>query len=523
MFAQCPADVILVTSAYLDTPSLLQLRSVNHVLHDIVTPSVLQYVHLSLTQIRGTEAEDVTKRLQTCSTPLPNFYQSARHLKVKIDGWYIRRYVPDELLPDLWKTLSLLQSLISVEFAWKYGYDDDEETRIRVQNIRSQVASAIMKATGSRLEKLTIHPPIGELDIPKPFLHVQGLIEFGIDYEQSGWGCDESSESDGEEAGSKAQGGPPTCDCKALPVDTDIAGILAANPTLQDLRIVHGCLGKGYPAKALFTSQLSDLRSITMEGLSTWGIETLLPAPSFQNLRHVNIMSSYQYHPVDPLWASMKAAGTILETLVTAQISSSLIDFLASFSGLRNLKIDDIITDSSCSSPKITSSFFDLALPRHFSTLESFSLSYGGNVKQIPGWDFDPVLWSSFLPKMTALKSLHIPPYAPEGSQAAQIAARYQTVIDTVQLVPNLELLQIHWPDRIHGCGTGRMKWVRSCVATLDETVKDLRCDGEVAKPKTLRLFNGIHRAIASGGSSWRYALPKMSGSEWSISDRFPA
>lgn len=253
-----------------------------------------------------------------------------------------------------------------------------------------------------------------------------------------------------------------------------------------------------------------NLQSITIDGANPRGVKHPLPAQALRNLRHVEIFSNYEHFSMNLLWSSMKAAGTRLDTLTTAQVSLKLVDYLASYSGLKYLKIYDIITHSSCSSSEVTSSFFNRALPRHTSTLESLSLSYTANTRQIRGWDFYPASWDPLLPRMSALKSLHIPPYRPGPTAfietASMIASQYQTVLDSVQLAPNLEVLEIYWPSQTFDSETTRENWERKLERILRRVVPELTCTGDRPRPKELRLFNGTYCATRpNGGFHWKY------------------
>ncbi|TFK71983.1 hypothetical protein BDN72DRAFT_836910 [Pluteus cervinus] len=507
----CPSDIILTISSYLDNSTNLQLRLLSRSLHDSVTPTALRHAYLAFNKLKIQESENL---IQTCRSRLPNLSRYVQHLTTDVQGWYIARHVPEESLPDLWEILSSFTSLKSLTMSWKFGIEVDPETEVRIRDMQVGIASALMKATGGRLETLIIHPPSGELLIPKPLLDVRGLVEFEVVYERDAWFCNRTKPTDGEPEHS--------CKCRLGALTTALESILPSNPGLETLTLVCGCNGTGYPIQHVFLPQMTNLHSISMRGLNPTSISTLVPPGALRNIRHVDFQSDHWAFNLDPLWKSMKAAGTTLESLSTAQVSLDLVEFIASFSGLNKLKLFNIQSGELSSSEKITSTFWDIALPRHAPTLEMLSISWMIDVDHIPGWAFNRIAWTPILSKMVMLKSLHIhpdpstmPSYSTHTDSVPMVASSYQAILDAVQVLPSLESLEIYWSTRSFGPAR-KSVWIKASRKVLGEAAKRLWCAGETLRPMELCLFNEKYFASVveqeeGGEVFWTYRPSKAS------------
>ena len=78
-------------------------------------------------------------------------------------------------------------------------------------------------------------------------------------------------------------------------------------------------------------------------------------------------------HPRD-IWSTFIGSGIQLEELVHNTTTTSLIDYLSSYSGLKKLKLSVSQFTNASSSDEAATRFFNDVLPRHVETLESLSL-----------------------------------------------------------------------------------------------------------------------------------------------------
>jgi len=78
-------------------------------------------------------------------------------------------------------------------------------------------------------------------------------------------------------------------------------------------------------------------------------------------------------HPRD-IWSTFTGSGIQLEELVHNTTTTSLIDYLSTYSGLKKLKLSVSPFLNGSSSDTAATRFFNDVLPRHFETLENLSL-----------------------------------------------------------------------------------------------------------------------------------------------------
>ncbi|KAF8645430.1 hypothetical protein AX16_007824 [Volvariella volvacea WC 439] len=530
-----PADIIESIANHLDLSSLKVLRLISHDFHDLFSSIALRNVAF---RINGSE-EDVPRLLEACSKPLTGLYRYGRHLTVHTNGWYVARYVDEEGIQGLYKTIEQFRNLTSFKMEWQSGYDDKEETTVRVHEIQERVVEAVHKATEGKLDRLIILPWNQKgYDFPQQLKEFKGLRELEFTLHQYGWGCRRLNRF----------GDSPTQDdwnepheCIPQSYRDALRSIVCNNPELEAFKLKQGCAINSHDASKLFIhddghGKILALRTLSMRGVRFPNIIEAQHSP-FAYLRHLEVLTQYNILPLDNLWKSLEVVGAALETLETHQVTLPLCSYLASYSGLRRLTIRDLGDESECVDPRVTTSFFNSSLSRHAASLTTLHVSFRVDVDYLDGWSFTPKLWMPALQSLTALRSLHLYPgqearfnfaeleqggvqverqgSGDEGERRSnrgsktgrRLKARllpliqnYQEVLDHVGSLDQLQILEIIWPDETWGCGTGYMGWLNQSTKDISEVAQELRSSSGV--PKELVLLSG------------RYSARKVKGDE---------
>ncbi|KAF8663654.1 hypothetical protein AX16_000896 [Volvariella volvacea WC 439] len=531
-FTSTPPDLILTIAEFLDITSLQQLRLLNHDLNAIVSPLALRNICFALAD----SEEKIQKLLECCSQPLPALWEYGRHLTIRTMGRYVAaQYVDKERISGLYNTIEQFKHLNSFEIRWEQGYDS-EETNKFVYDIQESVTKAVLKATGGKVGRLNIKPWISwAVPLPSGLTGFVGLEHLAFVVKQ--WECSMLNDvfSDGGVWSDERK--RHTC---IQPGYKDaLQSLIRNNPTLKTMELRQGCVTDFYDAWALFvgspnsTAQplLQDLRTLIINGVTFPHVISSQMSP-FLHLEHLEVQSTYRVTPLDNLWLSLQAAGTLLKTLKTHQVSLSLVSYLALYSGLQHLVIQDIQGLPACHSPEVTSKFFQEVLPRHSSSLIQLSISFETGITYLEGWSFTPGLWMPALRSLNQLKSLRLYPGNEErfreleprspatgvggedrkqelDDKYAALTRNYQEVLDCVGSLQHLESLEIVLPGRRWGwCGTGRLRWALHSRKILGEVVKRLRSERDV--PRELILFSGRYDAKKdedSQGGGWQYVL----------------
>jgi hypothetical protein len=129
----------------------------------------------------------------------------------------------------------------------------------------------------------------------------------------------------------------------------------------------------------LFCNKVSE-RGSPLRHLSLMSWDASLDNVSLAHFRSLNSFTFRTYRDdrqtkdSRPLWKALLAGGIRLEALSADDISSELVDFIVSFSGLRSLTLVDLGIQSQETSDDIADMFFRHALPTHRSTLRSLTL-----------------------------------------------------------------------------------------------------------------------------------------------------
>ena len=139
--------------------------------------------------------------------------------------------------------------------------------------------------------------------------------------------------------------------------------------SLQEL---FACSPRGNPAHRLQRLSLSDIfvvDDVVVSHLSHLTSFKLLSLPYFLHSVHC-------CHP-NHIWVAFRQASIRLEELVVELngIDESLNDYLASFSGLKKLKLSIPKFDSQASSEACAAAFWSKGFPNHADTLQEFTLN----------------------------------------------------------------------------------------------------------------------------------------------------
>lgn len=508
---ECPPDIFLAITSHLDRASLLQLRCTSKALSAAVTPTALRNVRFVFDQIvtGNSYLALVNFRRSARSDPLSNLYQHIQHLSIRTQGAYVRYYLNHNHVHYIWETIARMYSLKSVTISWEDGYKDDTKTSQGIKKWQDEICASVVKATEGKLEGLSISLSKSANRIPAALLQLHGLKRLKVVRGEQGWACRIIHRYAPPNDDHPRMSGP--C-CDMLPTDNGIRDIIRTNPSLEVLEILQGCRTHGFSAEDVLPETLTTLHTITFEGLSFLANPASYlanPAP-LENIRHATFTSTYRTYNLDTLWKSMKAARTHLETLRTSQISYHLVDYLASYTGLREFVVRDIQDLPACVGPDVLTPFLDKLLPTHGETLETLDINFGVDVAYIEGLSFSATGWSRAMASMNALRTLCVHPPKPDpydeedpkGSELRSIERGYQEIIDTIGHHPSLQHLQIHWPEHWFGCGTGRMSYYTGVRRDLGEVVPKLTTRTGV--PRELKLFSGLFTVVEEDGK-WRY------------------
>ncbi|KAF8646902.1 hypothetical protein AX16_007051 [Volvariella volvacea WC 439] len=523
--ANAPIDIVESIAKHLDLSTLKALRLASHDIHHQFSSVALRNIAF---RING-RGENVQRLFEACSRPLPALYQYGRHLTVMTNGWYVARYVDEEGVQGLCRTLGKLKNLTSFEITWESGYDDKEDTTLRIHEIQERVIDAIYEATEGKLVKLVINPWKEKgYGLPKRLKEFRGLRELEFTMDKYGWGC-RALDRFGER--STWYNETESHQCIPPSYKDTLQSMISKNPGLDIFKLHQGCAVDFHEANVLFIhsgARALAMRSLFIKGIRFSRVISAKDSP-FAHLRHLEVLTPYAILPLDNLWKSLEVIGAPLETLKTLQVTLSLCSYLASYSGLQQLIIMELDDVPECTHPNVTSAFFNDSLPQHSSSLTKLHISLRTDISHLMGWSFTPELWMPAMRSLARLKSLHLYPGEVErflprrepnsdetedyddsdeidtSAYSAALVQAYQEVIAHVESLPRLQTLEIIWPDKTWGCGTGRMRWLNGCKRTLSQVVKNLRCTNGV--PKELVLLSGRHDARRMGdGSGWCFA-----------------
>lgn len=102
------------------------------------------------------------------------------------------------------------------------------------------------------------------------------------------------------------------------------------------------------------------------------------------------------------IWSALRTSKIYLERISTDGMNASLIEYLASYSGLTRLNLENVTVSDQQSSNSLAERFFDSALPQHSSTLEDLYILPCYEGKWCFGEHIAPII--SRCPKLQYLK-----------------------------------------------------------------------------------------------------------------------
>ncbi|KAF8662707.1 hypothetical protein AX16_001149 [Volvariella volvacea WC 439] len=548
-FANAPLDIILSIAEHIDPATLPQLRLLSRAFGERISPIALRNLAF---RICGAN-EKLERLLNSSSNCLPAIYKYGRHLTLKTDGWYVASYVDKTKIAGLYKTLERLESLESLKIVWESGYNDSAETTEFVYEIQEKALEAVLKATGGTLNKLVVKPWSNrDLPLPRALGEFKGLRALAVNFDKYGCGC-RGLDRWGQRASWFEEMGSHGCIPQGY---QEVLNRLTRNsPELQVFEVREGCAIDFYNADELFcgigdkgSSSDGDeeplkLRKLTITGVKFFRALNFNISP-FIYLQHLDVPSLYSINSLDNLWLSLQATGTTLKSLKTSQVSLPLAFYLASYSGLQCLTIENIEDLPPCTDPKVTGVFFHDALPRHAASLSKLCISFNLGIDYLEGWSFTPELWMPALLSLEVLETLELYPSdevkarrlerrrqsagidnsaesgekiedadgeEEEEDEHSKLVRNYQEVLNHIGSLSSLVMLRILWPRQRHGCGTAMMRWIRRSAGVVRKVAEELRSGSGV--PRELDLFCGRYNAKrdepSNGelGCSWRYVV----------------
>lgn len=388
-----PEDVHRTVIAHVDHSDLHSLCLLNRTFDDIVSPILLRRLYIPWKKYYSHKSDAYSFELFSTGR-LPRY---ARELKFSGYFWTLEKpYEPTfpATFNCLLEIVSTFSSLIALELEWRYHWKRTGHLEEETNNMLCRVAAAVMTATHGRLKKLLLHTDSNYMHFPTPLHTVNGLEYFQYAQDQRGRECERRKRR--------------LCDPNCHQLPTILPIIFKNNPDISTLEIFSGCLGTGKGSENYLSPNLAKLRTLTLAGMSLQELSTdsRLPFAPLRSLRHLFIKNVYSEYNLDLLWISLRGARTKLVSLESGQISSSLVDYLSSFSGLESLIIRGIEGLPQCIQG--ADSFFDATLPRHGSTLKILEFSYARGVEDVPQWAFHPDRWAGALEHLHVLEELRL-------------------------------------------------------------------------------------------------------------------
>ncbi|KAF8643423.1 hypothetical protein AX16_009037, partial [Volvariella volvacea WC 439] len=193
-----------------------------------------------------------------------------------------------------------------------------------------------------------------------------------------------------------------------------IAGLIPRNPDLETMSLLR-CADPlqdrcpTFSAIGLFTFLAEGATGTPQAKGCAPSRPASLHAPSFLHLRNLHLMCA-------------------LDILTTSHPSPALIQFLCSFSGLKELTILHIASEDESTYSTLVHEFFIDELPNHSSTLKKPTLDAGG-MRILSDRTYSEAIWSNVtLPVLTYLA---ITPRLKETESMLQ--TRYQDILDVIE------------------------------------------------------------------------------------------
>ncbi|KAF8662695.1 hypothetical protein AX16_001137 [Volvariella volvacea WC 439] len=460
-FYYAPAEITISIASYLDTSTLTQLR------YD--SPPVvlmLKSPHWFCKMSQSISHRPCLRALRFSTL----VHTSPQPLQMRKEGSNLRPLCYNRVIhgPSF--------TYYEVEISLK----DKQKARALISEIQEGIAEAVLKATIGGMKGLEIDLSEGSYKhcyTPASILQFKSLCSFKFALDEFGRGCDALNLW-----GDVSVVDPASHHCIPEDFKKVIRTLIGNNKHLDELYISQGCAVDLHDASTLFRHagggaerQPLLLHTFTMKGVQFSHPPDPLHSP-FTNLQHLRVHSVYSILPLNNLWLGLQASGTTLKTLLTSQVSHPLTSYLASYSGLQELSIQNIEDIPAWTSSKVIMTFFEIALLRHAPSLTSLSISYRRNIQYLEGWSFTPSLWMPALKSLKALKFLGLPPEKSDNISLSSLMnsdddtltyldvkilrqlGPYQNVLDNVCQLGKIETLQLFWPKEVLVVGLD--KWI---------------------------------------------------------------
>lgn len=396
-----PEDVHRTVLAHVDSFGLHDLSLLNRTFDNLVSPILLRKVYIPWGKYHSDPDLCSTLLLGLFSTE--RLRHNARELKFIGSYWNSpHAFTFPAAFDNLIESVSTFSSLDSLELEWIYNWERVEDVEVEINDMACKVATAVMTATHGRLKKLLLHTNSSYIHVPTLLHTVTGLEQFQYTQDQRNQTCRPLTD-DIPRRESQHICGP---NCQRLP--SVLPAILRNNSDIGILSIISGCLGTGNSSEYYLAPNLDKIHTFTLAGMSLQSlpIDSRLPFVPLRSLRHLSIKNLYSEYNLDLMWISLRETGTELVTLESGQITSSVVDYLSSFSGLEKLIIRGIEDFTEC--VQGADRFFDMVLPIHGPTLKKLELSYAQGVRDVPQWAFHPDRWAGALEHLHALEELRL-------------------------------------------------------------------------------------------------------------------
>ena len=173
---------------------------------------------------------------------------------------------------------------------------------------------------------------------------------------------------------------------------TGVAQAIAGSPNIKHLDFDSDAWwgrGREHSLHDLFSNVSVD-STLKLQNLGLAGIRVGLDArtirhlrslTSLQWMRNVVIQDNNYVNSTEGLWHTLKTERIQLAELKTDQMSDDLLQYLSSYEGLRDLRLDRISGKDDDDSNRLADTFFQEVLPRHRGSLEILHIdaAYEGN------------------------------------------------------------------------------------------------------------------------------------------------
>ncbi|KAF8658201.1 hypothetical protein AX16_002122 [Volvariella volvacea WC 439] len=449
-----PSDLWFEVASHLLAKSLTKLRLASQSWNSIAAPLVLRHVRF---EANFAPRWTVIDRLRFFATSFP--VEAVHHLTIitwtKIEYAGTASTICEDHVLAACEAIKRMKSLQSLQLEWETDSPkqaSDFGIIAPIEEWQDRFLSSILIATDNRLSTLVLKPPVAVDTLPPSLLQIRGLRSLVVS--PSG-----TSRCSGKHSARASQRYTVINRMNCISPDAAkvLRDVIRANPGLQTLELHYTC--KLHPPSALQvlgSRSTTQLQHLTISNLTF--PDTLDGSKSLSLQRTLSglttlIISPYSI-PMDNLWKALMAANTQLTTLKTRSISLPMLEYLASYIGLKDLNGGYISSPTmSFTDPTISASLFlDMAFSSHLHSLRRLTLP----LLEGPEWDplstYSRDLWYPVLFGMVNLEHVDIDPsstYFSGAMNSEDMRSLCQAIIFDLQYLPSLKSLNIrvHFPQ----------------------------------------------------------------------------